>query len=184
MDNAGAQLAKILNQLVLSVKCHVEQDMSTSKLDQGFPILELLTPAYSKTAPFGDPSQRAFNHPAPRRVPFFSGHRTRFKHGFAPSSAVFDVGDVAFLFNKVLDVSVVIAFVRTQMLFWLVGTFDYNRDNQVVCRPFVVFIGASHIHRQWGTPLINQQVQLGALFATIRLIILVIRFEGRFLEQS
>jgi len=133
--------------------------MSASKLKQGFPIFELLTPADADTASFGKPAQGALNHPAPGRITGFTGHGTGLNNWLPPSAAMFDVGNIARLLNKLMHIIVIIAFIRTQVLLFLLGAFDHNRDNQIIGRPFIMLVGSGDMKRQRRTPLIDQQMQ-------------------------
>ena len=43
-----------------------------------------------------------------------------------------------------------------------------NGNNQIICRPFIMFVSAGNMDRQGRTAFINQQVDFAAFFAAIR----------------
>ncbi len=43
-----------------------------------------------------------------------------------------DLIEIPLLFNKRMDIIVIIAFISTQMLLFLLRTLDYNRNNQII----------------------------------------------------
>ena len=161
-------LKVVVEGLNLSVKCSIEQNVTTSKLNHRFPVLEFLAPAYSDAASLCEPCQGSLNDPSPCRITLFTGYGTRFNERFTTPSAMLDMGNIAFLLNKLVHIVVIISLVGTQVLLFLLRTLDHNRDNQLVCRPLVMLVGASDVDCQRHPPLIHQQVQFRALLASIR----------------
>ena len=151
----------------LSVKCTVEQDMSASKLNKRFPILEFLAPANPNAAALGEPAECTLDDPTTCWMLCFAGYGTLLNHGFTATAAMFDVSSIACLLHKFMDIIVIITFIGTQMLLFLLRTLDDNRDNQVVCRPLVMRIRPGDVNRQRHPTLIHQQVQFRALLAAI-----------------
>ena len=97
-------------------------------------------------------------------VPF--GPRSR----FTASSAVFDMGNIAFLFHKLMHIIVIVTTVQADVLFTVrwVGARDHNRDDQVVSRPLIMAVGAGNENGQRCTAFVNQQVDFAAAFPSIR----------------
>lgn len=58
---------------------------------------------------------------------------------------MFDMLDILVQANKLVDIFVVIAFICTKVLLRM-GTFDDNMDDQVIRRPFVVFIRTGDVN--------------------------------------
>jgi hypothetical protein len=154
----------------LSVNCHIHQNVSASKLNQGQPILDFLTPTHAQTAAFSQPTESPLNDPAACGELGFARHGTILNRWFTSAATVFDMGNIAFLFNKLMDIIIIIAPVHADMLFTVCGvrTRDHYRDNQVIRRPFIMRIGARDVNGQRRTAFIDQQVNLAALFASVR----------------
>lgn len=134
------------------------------------PVFNFLTPPYSQATPFSEPAQRAFDHPTSGRVLSFTRGKTVLKKWLTAATTMFDVGNIALQLNKLMDISIIIATIHAEMLLKSsrVRTWHDNRDNQVVGRPLVMTVRASHIHRQRGAALVDQQVDLAPLFAAVR----------------
>lgn len=143
--------------------------MSARKLHECQPIGRFLTPADTHTAPFGEPTQGAFHHPATGRDLRLARDRALLDRGLAPATPVFDVSDVAFLFDKLMYIGIIVAPVQTDVLSHVcrVRTRYDNRDDQVIGRPFVVAIGAGDEHGERRATLVDQQVNLAALFTPV-----------------
>jgi len=143
--------------------------VSSSELNERQPVLRFLTPASANTAAFAKPADGAFDDPAASRIMFFAGHGTFLDDRLIAPATMFDMGDIAFVFNKLMNIIVVVAFVSTEMLFDLlrVWPLDHNRYNQVIRRPLVMLVRACDVQRQRRTPLVNQQVDFAAAFAAI-----------------
>jgi len=139
-------------------------------LNESQPVFDFLAPAHPQAASFGKPAEGAFHHPAACRIESFTWHRTCFKERLAPAAAVFDVGDVTGLFDKVMHIRIVIASIHTKVLFhsgWF-RAWHHNRDNQVIGNPFVMTVGSCNVHRQGRAPLVHQQVDFAPVFTPIR----------------
>jgi len=144
--------------------------VSASKLNECQPIFDFLAPTDAQATPFSQPAESAFNHPPASRKLGFARYGTSLNWWFTSAATVFDMGNVAFLLNKLMDIIIIIAAVHADMLFnrdW-VRTRDDNRDNQVVRRPFVMAIRTGNENGQRCPSFIDQQVNLAALFAPIR----------------
>jgi hypothetical protein len=140
--------------------------VSASELDQSQPVIDLLAPANAQTAPFGEPAQSAFDHPTPGWETGFTGDRTFFDQWLTAFSLVFDMHDIARVLDKLTDIDKIIAFISTEMLFSF-RAFDDNRDNQIIRRPLVMFIGTRQDDSQGCTALIHQNMDLAAPFTSI-----------------
>ena len=70
---------------------------------------------------------------------------------------MFNVRNIVLITHDLMHIIVIVSFVSTQMLLHRRPT-DNHRENQVVGRPFVVFICASHINRQRRTTLVNKDM--------------------------
>jgi hypothetical protein len=140
--------------------------MSASELDKGKPIVGFLAPTNAKAATFSEPSESALDHPSSSGKAGLAGDGTSFNERFISFAPMLDVSDITFLLDKVMNIGKVIASVSTQMLLG-VGTRHDNRDNQVICRPLVVDVGASDKDCQRRTTSVYQNMNLTATFATI-----------------
>ncbi len=143
--------------------------MSRSKLDEGQPILRLFAPSDTDTASSAEPTESALDNPATGRIAQFAGDGTLFDLGLISPAPVLDMRNILLLFNDLMDVVVIVAFVGAQMLLDLlrVGPFNHNRDDEIIRRPLVMLVGCGDVDREWGTLLVNQQVDFAAAFAPI-----------------
>ncbi len=66
-----------------------------------------------------------------------------------------------------MDISVIVSSISTKVLFTRRSGYD-DRENQVVSRPFVVFVRSRDVHRQRRSAFIHQNVNLAAAFGSIR----------------
>jgi hypothetical protein len=119
--------------------------MRTSELHKGQPILTLLAPSGTNTAALGQPTQRALDNPAARRM--FLCRRDRLGEWLAAAAAMSDVLVIVGFFNQDMDIFEIITFVQTEMLFATWSPY-HDRNEQVVNRPFVVLIGAGEVYRK------------------------------------
>lgn len=92
-----------------SGNCHVEQNVSAGKLQEGKPVGRFLAPASADASAFGEPAECALNDPATCGVLRFAGDRTEIDFGFAAKATVLDMGDIVFELEEVPDIGVVIA---------------------------------------------------------------------------
>jgi len=143
--------------------------MSTGKVDESQPILRLLAPPNTEAASFAEPTESALDNPATSRIAQLTRDRALFNFGFISPAPVLDMSNILFLFNHLMDVIVVVAFVGTQVLLDLlrVGPLNHNRDDEVIRRPLVMLIGCGNVDREGSTMLVNQQVNFAAALASI-----------------
>jgi hypothetical protein len=138
--------------------------MSASKLHKGQPIRCFLAPTSANTASFRQPAQGALDHPAAWRMPFFI--RDWLRGWFAATTAMSNMSLIMSLSQLLVNIKRIIRFVQTQVL--LAGwTSNDNGDNEVSDRPFIMAVGSAQLHGQRCTSLINQDVNLGSLFAAV-----------------
>jgi hypothetical protein len=140
--------------------------MSASELDQSAPVFDLLAPAGAKAASFGQPAESALNNPAAGRETDFTWDETFFDKWLTTFTLVLDMNDIASLLHKVMNIWKIVASVCAQMLLGSRAG-DNNRNNQVVRRPFVMTVSASHQDRQGCTPPVYQYMDFAASFAAI-----------------
>ena len=143
--------------------------MSAGELQEGKPVGRFLAPASADASAFGEPTESALNDPAAGGVLGFAGDRTEIDFGFATTPAVLDMGDIVFELEEVPDIGVVIAAVKTEMLFgsgWL-GTVNHHGKDEVLQGALIVTIGCRDIDRQGCPAAVNQKVNLAAALATV-----------------
>jgi len=87
-----------------------------------------------------------------------TGNRTRVRWFTAPAS-MFDVRSVVLIAYDLTNVGEVVSLVSAQMLLYR-RTTDNHREDQVIGRPFVVFVRASDVKRQRSTTLIDKNMYL------------------------
>jgi hypothetical protein len=135
-------------------------------LDQSQPVVDFLAPADTQAASLGKPSEGTFNNPSASRKARFTWDRAVFKQGFASFALVFDMSDIALLLHKAMDIIEVIASVSTQMLFGIRAR-DNNRDNQVICRPFVMDVCTSDKYCQRCAASVDQDMDFTPTLAPV-----------------
>jgi len=140
--------------------------MSAGELDQSTPVFDLLAPAGAKAASFDQPAEGALNNPAAGRETNFTRNETFFDKWLTAFTLVLDMDDITSLLDKAMNIWKIVTSVYAQMLLGR-GARDNNRDNQVIRRPFVMAISASHQDRQGCTPLVYQYMDFTASFAAI-----------------
>ena len=143
--------------------------MGTSKVNEREPVLNFLAPAGAETASFREPGESSLNDPAPGRITQFTWNGTCISGRLIASSSVLDMRLVLRLFNHLVDILIIVALVGGQMLLDLlrVRTLDDNREEKIVRRPFVMFIGSGHMNRQRRPHLIDQNMDLRPAFASV-----------------
>ena len=143
-----------------SEKCHGEQNMGTSELDQGQPVLVFFVPAHPNSAPLSQPTDSSLDHPATGGMTLFLRYVWLFFQGLVPAAMMVDMGDIVSFCNSLIHIIIVIALVGTEMLFDFLRVWALKGQvfNQVISRPLVMLIGSSHLQSQWGTLLIDQNV--------------------------
>ncbi len=107
----------------------------------------------------------SFPNPTSSWMLCFAWFRACFNKRFTSSSTMLDVCDIAFLFYKVMNIWIIVSFVCTQMLLFLLRALDHNRDNQFISRPLIMLIGTHDMDDQWHPLLIHQEVQFRPLLA-------------------
>ena len=160
---AGVKLPE--NAKNLSEYYYVEQDLSTSHVNKGEPILRLFTPASSDTTSFCQPRKSSFNNPASGWETLFAWNGTFFFR-FIASASVLNMFNVIPETNKLMYVFIVVAFVSTKMLLSM-RTFGNDVNNQVIGRPFVMFIRTRDKNCEWRTAFIHQQMNFTAQFTAV-----------------
>ena len=116
------------------------------------------------------PRKRALHHPSPCRIDLPSGvllGSIFIGWDIASSGIALDVRLVALGSRKLSYVLGVVGFVGAQMLFFVSGTFERHRDDQLDRGDLVVAIGTSEYDRERSATLIDQEVDLGASLAPI-----------------
>jgi hypothetical protein len=143
--------------------------VSAGQLNERHPVLHLFAPADSETTAFAQPTKGALNHPPASRITQLTWDRTFFNGRFVSSATVFDVRDIVFLSGSLMDIFIIITLVSAEVLLDLfrIRTINHDRNDQVISRPLVMFIGSSNVQGQRGSVFIDQQMNLAALFASI-----------------
>lgn len=85
---------------------------------------------------------------------------------FASAPSVADVALVVSLRNQLVDISGIIRFVQTQVLFACWSS-DHDRNDKVIHGPFVMLIGAGDVNGQRRSSFIDQDVHLGPTLASV-----------------
>src|SRR5258707_15545274 len=82
---------------------------------------------------------------------------------------MFDMCDIAFLLNKVMNIRKVIAPVQAHVLLnsIAIGTRQDNGNDHFIDQPFIMGIGTRYINRQWSTSAIYQNMYLTAAFGSV-----------------
>ena len=129
----------------------------------------IFAPAHPNAAPLSQPTDSSLDHPATGGMTLFHKYVWLFFQGLVPAAAMVDMGDIVSFCNSLMDIIKVIALVSTEMLFDFMRVWALKGQvfNQVISRPLVMLIGSSHLQSQWGTLLIDQNVDFGATFATV-----------------
>jgi hypothetical protein len=140
--------------------------MSTSKLNEGQPVINFLGPADAKTATLDKPAESALNNPTAGGEASLARNGTVFNERFTPSALMFDVGDITLLLNKIMNIGKIVACVSTQMLLG-VGSRYNNRDNQVIGGPLIMDVRTGYKHGQWCAAAIHQQMDFAATLGSI-----------------
>jgi hypothetical protein len=143
--------------------------MGTGKTDKREPVLYLFAPTGADTASLSEPGEGAFDHPASSRIAQFAGNGTFRLFRFVAPSTMLDMRGILRLFKRLVDIIVIVAFVRTQMLlnFFRVRSLDYNREDEVVGRPFVMLVGGCQMDCQRRAKFIYQNVDFGSTLASV-----------------
>ena len=143
--------------------------MSTGKKDKGKPVLNLLAPTGANAAAFDKPGEGTLDDPTARWILGLTGDRAFNGLGFVASAAMLDMRCVELLFNHLMDIIIVVAFVGTEMLLNVlrVWALDHNGKDEVIGRPFVMLVGASDMNGEWCSELVNQNMDFCPKFASI-----------------
>lgn len=138
-------------------------------MDKGEPVLRFLGSTSTQGAAFSQPSEGALNNPTAGRELGFTRNRAAFKQGFVATTTMFDMGHIAFLLDKVVDISKIIAFVQAQVLCdaLRVRARHDNRKDDLIDQPLVMNVRAGNIGRQRRTTAIDQNMDFAAAFATV-----------------
>src|SRR5204862_4363793 len=99
----------------------------------------------------------------------FAGNGTLFDKGFIATTAMFDMGNIAFLFDKLVHIGKVVALVQTQVLFkagWVRTRHD-NREDHFINQPFVMGVGSCKVNCQWRAPSIDQNMDFTDSFTAV-----------------
>ena len=113
---------------ILKIGSEVEQEMRTSEMKKRKPVLGFLAPTGANGSALAQPAEGAFHHPASGWILGLTRHRAGIFR-FISSSAVFDMRDIAQLFDLNMHLPTVIAFVETQVL-RMGRTVDQDGTNQ------------------------------------------------------
>lgn len=79
---------------------------------------------------------------------------------------MFDVGLITLAVNKLVNILKIVTFVCTQVLL-RIRSFDNNMDDQIINRPFIMFICSSNMNCEWRSSFINQNMDFGSRFCSI-----------------
>jgi hypothetical protein len=143
--------------------------MGASELNECQPVFRFLRPAGANTAAFCQPTEGAFDDPTARRELGFARDGTILDNGFIATTAMFDMSNIAFLFDKLMDIGKVVAFVKTQVLLdlgWVRPRCNNGNDN-LIDQPLIMLIGSRDIDRQRRTTRIHQEVNFAASFSSV-----------------
>jgi len=138
--------------------------MSTSKLDKSQPILTFLTPSSTNAAPFSQPAKRPFHDPTTCGMPLVVSNG--FRQWFTAPPLVRNMLLIIGFRNEKVNIIEIISFIQTKMLFFC-WTRDHDGKHKVIDRPFIVLVSASNMKRQRRAALIDQDMNLGATFASV-----------------
>ena len=138
--------------------------MCTSELYKGQPILTFFAPTSANATSFRQPAQSSFHNPTPRRMFFVIWNS--FRQWFTASSPMSNMLLIIGLCNQKMHIIKIISFVQTEMLF-LRGTANHNGNDEVINRPFIMLISASNMNRQRCPTLVNQNMNLCPVFASV-----------------
>jgi hypothetical protein len=139
---------------------YIEQDLRASQMNKSKPVLRFLTPTSRNTAAFRQPTEGSLDNPAPGGEARLTRHGTFLLWLIAPAPMV-DVGDVIFQTHKDMHIFVIIAFVRTKVLFAVRALGD-NVNNQIIGGPLVMFIGTRDKYGQGSSAFIHQEMNFAA----------------------
>jgi hypothetical protein len=143
--------------------------MRTSKLNERQPVFGFLTPTDAQATTFRQPTEGTLNDPTPGRELGFAWHGAVLKDRFTAATAMFNVRHIAFLFDKLMDIRKVIAFIKTHMLLDLYGirSRHNNRDNHFIDQPLVMGVRARNIDSQGSAAPIHENVDFTASLAAV-----------------
>ncbi len=138
-------------------------------MDKGQPVFRFLAPTDTQATTFSQPTEGALNDPAPGRELGFTGARTVLKDRFTPTTAMFNVGHIPFLLDKLEDIGAVIALVKTPMLLdgIRVRAWHNNRDDHLIDQPLVMRVRAGNVDRQRSATPIDQNMNFTAALAAV-----------------
>ena len=108
-------------------------------MDKSKPVLRFLTPTSRNTAAFRQPTEGSLDNPASGGEARFTRNGTVLLRLIAPAPML-DVGDVILQTHKDMHIFVVIAFIRTKVLFAIRALGD-NVNDQIIGGPLVMFVG-------------------------------------------
>src|SRR5438552_13412964 len=114
--------------------------MSAGELNECQPVFRFLGPARANRATFCQPTESTFDDPTTSRELSFAGNGTLLDKRFIATTAMFDMRNITFLFDKLMHIGKVVALVKTQVLFkvvWVRTRHD-NRDDHLINQPFVM----------------------------------------------
>ena len=110
------------------------------------------------------PDQAGNNHPT--GVPGGTYKASDGWINIAPPPPMFDMACIPVGGNDRMDIRIIIAFIRTQVLL-LRGPDHHNRKEHRFGVPFVMLVGTTDHHGQRCPPLVDQQMNFAASFAAI-----------------
>jgi len=129
----------------------------------------LFGPTNAQRAAFGKPGEGALNNPTPSRELGFARDWTGFNKGFVATAAMFNMGNVAFLFDKLMHIWEIIASIKAQVLFKFISVRSRhdNGNHKLVNQPLVMPIGCCNVHGQGCATSVHQDMNLAAPFGSV-----------------
>lgn len=138
-------------------------------MNEGQPVFGFLTPADAQTTAFGKPTEGALHDPAAGRELRFTRDGALLKDRFTTPPTMFDMSNITFLLDKLMDIRKIIAFIKTHVLFdcLRLRTWDDNRDDDFIDQPFVMDIGSSNVGGQGCATSIHQKMNFAAALGSV-----------------
>src|SRR5215218_6122689 len=143
--------------------------MGAGELNECQPVFRFLRPTGANRAAFSQPPESTFDDPTASRELRFAGNGTLLDKRFIAPTPMFDMRNIAFLFDKLMHIGEVVATVQTQVLvkvLWVRTRHD-NRENDFIDQPFVMGIGPRNVDCQWCATCIDQHMNFTTAFTTV-----------------